>query len=248
MVNKKTPRFWEIDFLRGIAIIMMIIYHILFDLYFLKIYYIKLNSLPVLLFLYPIGTLFLLLVGISLSISNSRIKYNYTKSKKIIKHVKRGSMIFGWGLIITLITWILIPDTFIIFGVLHCIGISIIISYPFINLKTQNLILGLLIIPIGIYLRSYTFDFSWFLWLGFIPNGFRTLDYFPLLPWFGVVLIGIYLGNILYPDNKRIFKIMDLSKFNLIKSICFMGRHSLLIYLVHQPIIILIMYIFFSKG
>ena len=90
MVTKEIQRFWEIDFLRGIAIIMMVIYHIIFDLNFLNIYEINLHSTPLLLFLYPIGTLFLLLVGISLSISYSRVKQNLTKRQIQKKFVIRG--------------------------------------------------------------------------------------------------------------------------------------------------------------
>ncbi|HVQ01419.1 MAG TPA: heparan-alpha-glucosaminide N-acetyltransferase domain-containing protein, partial [Candidatus Thermoplasmatota archaeon] len=60
MKKPASDRFWEVDFLRGIAIIMMVIYHIMFDVVFLNISYIDLSSIPVLLFLYPIGTMFLL--------------------------------------------------------------------------------------------------------------------------------------------------------------------------------------------
>jgi len=81
-VNKtKNERFWEIDLLRGIAIIMMIIFHILFDLVFLGIIKINLYSGLNLLFLYSIGTIFLLLVGVSLSLSYSRVINILSKDK-----------------------------------------------------------------------------------------------------------------------------------------------------------------------
>ncbi|MCX6818607.1 MAG: heparan-alpha-glucosaminide N-acetyltransferase domain-containing protein, partial [Candidatus Aenigmarchaeota archaeon] len=68
--------------------------------------------------------------------------------------------------------------------------------------------------------------------------------YFPILPWFGVILIGIFFGNKLYPNAKRSFNIIDLSKFRIIKLLSFLGRHSLFIYLLHQPVIIIIVNIF----
>jgi uncharacterized membrane protein len=65
----------------------------------------------------------------------------------------------------------------------------------------------------------------------------HTIDYFPILPWFGVCLLGITLGNILYKDNKRRFPLPDLSHYKPTKPFSWLGQHSLAIYLVHQPII-----------
>ena len=240
MVTKETQRFWEIDFLRGIAIIMMVIYHIIFDLNFLNIYEINLHSIPLLLFLYPIGILFLLLVGISLSISYSRVKQNLTKRQIQKKFVIRGLKIFSLGLLITIVTWFYPHYGFVKFGILHCIGISIILAIPFLQLKTKNLLFGVILLPIGIFLKTLTFDIGWLFWLGLIPSDFYSVDYFPLLPWFGVVLIGIFIGNSLYPEHRRIFNLKDFSTFAPVSLLCFLGQHSLIIYLVHQPIIVAI--------
>ncbi len=243
MSETKNIRFWEIDFLRGIAIIMMIIFHILFDLVFLDIFKINLHSGFILLFLHSIGSIFLLLVGISLSLSYSRIKNVLSKSQIWLKFIKRGVMIFCLGLIITLLTWFILPDGFIIFGVLHCIGLSIIFSIPFLKFKFINLFFGIILVLIGLVLKTMIFNFDWFLWLGFVPYRFYTIDYFPILPWFGVVLIGIFLGNIFYTDYKRNFHINDFSRFKFVKLICFLGRNSLFIYFVHQPLILSLIYL-----
>jgi len=202
-------------------------------------------SAPMQLFLYPIGTLFLLLVGISLSISYSRDKQNLTEKQIQIRFILRGLKIFGFGLLITIVTWFYLPERFVKFGILHCIGLSIIFAIPFLRLKTKNLLFGAVLIPIGILLRTMVFDFNWLFWLGFIPKYFHSVDYFPILPWFGVVLIGIFIGNILYPDYRRTFEIRDLSCFRSIRFLCFLGQHSLVIYLLHQPILILILYFIF---
>jgi len=243
--NKKTERLWEIDSLRGIAIIMMIIYHIIFDLNYFKIYATDLYSAPILFFLYPIGTMFLLLFGISLTISYSRVQKTLTEKQLHLKFLKRGLVVFSLGLIITLVTWIYLKEGFIVFGILHCIGVSIILAYPLIKYRYQNLIIGTILIVLGILLRTIRFDFNWLLWLGFIPSRFYTLDYFPLIPWFGVVLIGIFLGNTFYHDSKRKLKIKDISQNIAIRFMCFLGRHSLIIYLLHQLIIIAIIHLIF---
>ncbi len=238
MKNKPGDRFWEIDFLRGIAIIMMIIYHFFYDLNFFNVYNFALHSTAFNLFLYPIGSLFLLLVGISLTLSYNKSKNSLTKKESITKFLLRGLKIFALGLIITLATWIYLGEGYIVFGVLHCIGLSIILSAFFVNKKYLNLILGLILIITGIFLQTMTFDFNYLLWLGLMPENFYTVDYFPLLPWFGVVLIGIALGNILYSDYKRRFNLVDMSYLKIIKVLGYLGRNSLIIYFLHQPILI----------
>ncbi len=70
-----------------------------------------------------------------------------------------------------------------------------------------------------------------------------SVDYFPVFPWFGVFLIGIFLGNVLYPKYERRIQIPDLSRFFVVRFFCFLGRHSLTIYLLHQPILILLLYV-----
>jgi uncharacterized membrane protein len=241
-----SERFWEVDFLRGIAIIMMVIYHIMFDVVFLNITYIDLSSIPVLLFLYPIGTMFLLLVGVSLTLSYSRTEATLSSWEQQRKFILRGLYIFGGGMLVTIGTWLYLKQGYVIFGVLHCIGVSTILAYPFIRRRVDPFVLGIICVIIGVFLQlKVVVDFPWLLWLGFIPNTFYTVDYFPLLPWFGVILIGIFIGNSLYQNNKRRFNIKDFSHVLTVRGVCFLGRHSLLIYLLHQPIIVALLTLFF---
>jgi uncharacterized membrane protein len=238
-------RFWEVDSLRGLAIIMMITYHFLFDLSFFGVYPFEVNSGFLWYFARITASTFIFLMGVSLTLSSSRAQITgiYDNSRLFFKYLKRGIKIFSLGLLITVATYIFIPQEFIIFGVLHFIGISIILSYPFLKRKYLNLILGLSFIITGIYLGSYTFDFNWLVWLGFIPNTLQTVDYFPIFPWFGVVLLGLFSGRILYKNYKRQFKIPDLSKTYVVRIFSFLGKKSLIIYLIHQPVLIIILYL-----
>jgi len=245
VTNSTYNRFWEMDLLRGIAILMMIVFHLFYDLNYFNVYKVELYLGSSLIFVYLVGTMFFLLVGISLTLSYSRTKNNLTKKNLQLKYLKRGAGIFGLGLLVTLATWIYLGGKgFVVFGVLHCIGLSIIFSYPFLRFRYQNLVLGIVLISAGIILKNFTFDFNWLLWLGFTPSTFYTVDYYPLLPWFGVVLIGMFVGNSLYQNNVRKFKLKDHSQFVVVRFTCFLGRHSLIIYLLHQPIIIGLFYLF----
>jgi uncharacterized membrane protein len=222
----------------------MIVYHLVFDLNYFGLYTTELDSPPVLLFLYPISSTFLLLVGISLTVSYSRVQQKLSKRQLHVKFLKRGTSVFGLGLLITLATWVYPHDGYIVFGVLHCIGLSILLAYPLIRFRNLSLILGVLCIILGVFLRiAVIVDFPWLLWLGFVPSDFYTLDYFPLLPWFGVVLIGIFLGNSFYQNNARKFSLKDHSQFMLSRGLCFLGRHSLIIYLLHQLLIVGLLYV-----
>lgn len=238
-------RFWEIDVLRGLAILMMVTYHLIFDLTYFGIFSFNVSSGIWWWFARITAFIFLFLVGISLTLSYTRVELmGPQKEKKSLfpKYLKRGVKIFSLGLLITLATWIFIPVDFIVFGVLHFIGIAIILEYPFLKKKYLNLIFGIIFIVCGLVLAQFTVSYPWLLWLGLKPAEFVTVDYFPLLPWLGVVSLGLFAGKILYPNYKRRFHLPDLSKNPFTEIFSFLGRHSLLIYLIHQPILILILY------
>ncbi len=211
-LRKTKDRFWEIDFIRGFAIILMIIFHILYDLNYFKITNYPLYSGIILYLARLTAAIFVILVGVSLSISYSKVKNILTKKMIILKYLKRGFITIILGIIISIISWFYIPRGFVIFGILHFIGTSIILSLIFIRYKLFNVIFGIFIIIIGLYLRTLSFDFNFLIPLGLIPNNFWTIDYFPLLPWFGIILLGISIGNILYPNKIRKFEIIDRSK------------------------------------
>jgi uncharacterized membrane protein len=244
MENRPSPRFWELDVLRAAAVFMMILYHILYDLEYFGDHEFGLSTLPWVIYARFGASIFIVLVGISLTLSFSRKEAKGKPEKDIqLKQVKRGIMIFFLGLIITFTTWFLLDEFVIVFGILHLIGISILLALPLVRFRSLNIVLGIAIIIIGAILIEPNFEFPWLVWLGFRPMEYHYVDYFPLLPWFGVVLIGIVAGHWLYPKYERIFNLPDLSENIMIKNLAFIGRHSLLIYLTHQPVIIIILYV-----
>ncbi|MFH1240394.1 MAG: heparan-alpha-glucosaminide N-acetyltransferase [Candidatus Diapherotrites archaeon] len=238
-------RFWEIDSLRGIALLGMLLSNLITDLAYFNFLDINISSGFWWWFARIVAGTFIFLVGVSLTLSYSKAKQKISEKQLLLKYIKRGLKIFSWGLAITLVTWIFIPQDFVVFGVLHLIGVAIILSYPFLNKKLPNLIYGIFIFLFGLWLSNFTFDFNLLLWLGFIPANFHTVDYFPLLPWFGVILLGIYSGNRFYENYKRTFAVPKWKNSLSVKGLSFLGKHSLKIYLIHQPIILIILFFLF---
>ena len=233
------PRFIEIDTARGIAILMMVLFHTLFDLSFFSIAPVNVSTGFWRYFAYATATLFLLIVGVSLVVSHDRAAAKRSGSALAKKFLLRGAGIFSLGLLVTAATWLYLGEGFIIFGILHLIGVSVMLSPLFFRFRRYNLIIGSCCILAGFFLTGI-YGPWWLLPFGIHPAGFTSVDYTPLFPWFGVVLIGIGIGNFLYTGGVRQFAVPRLPDL-FSAPLAFLGRHSLLIYLVHQPVIIILL-------
>ena len=220
---------------------MMIVFHIIYDLNFFADISVAISPGFWWGLARATASIFIFLVGLSLTISYSRIKGKLGQADIAKKFVKRGLIIFTWGLFITALTYEFMPHGMIWFGILHLIGITIIISIPLIRFKYLNLILGIIIILTGILIYPVTVSFPWLLPLGLKPLIFYSFDYVPILPWFGIALLGIFAGNTIYPNGKRSFKTRNMP--GAARHLCRIGRNSLLVYLIHQPILIGIIYL-----
>ena len=97
---------------------------------------------------------------------------------------------------------------------------------------------GLLVIGVGWYVDKLVVSFPWLIWLGIKQEGVYMVDYYPILPWFGLALLGIFVGYTLYPQGVRRFSLPNLASLPPLRGLRFLGRHSLLIYVIHQPILI----------
>jgi len=232
-------RFWEIDLLRTNAIVVMIVFHTLYLLGYFRIHYTDLNYLYWLWFAGGGGT-FIFLAGVSLTIAHSR-------SKKASPFLRRGLQIFAWGMGITLVTWIISKTDYVRFGVLHFFGIAFLLGTFFLRFRFINLVLGFALMIIGFYLRGVYFDFPWLLWLGLRPHSSLGFDYIPLLPWFGLFLVGMFFGKILYPQGNRRFNVPEFN-YSVTSALTLPGRHPLGIYLAQWPAIIGILLLLYPAN
>ncbi len=229
-------RFWEVDAARGVAIIMMIVYHTTYDLDTLGGYDIQSTAGLWNLFADVTAGLFLFLVGVSLAISRTRA--SMTGWRLFGKYLARGLRILAYAVVLTAV-FLVLGMGVVAFGILHLIGVSIILAYPFLGLRFTNLVLGTLIFAAGQYIMAqdpYSQSY-WLLPFGVVPESVIMPDYRPLLPWFGVVLIGLFFGNVVYSDGRRPPVLKDKAPV-LARPLLPLGKNSLFIYLIHQPIIV----------
>jgi len=238
-------RFWEVDLLRGVAVSTMIAYHLLYDLNFFHATSIDLSTLPWLLLGRGTASVFVFLVGVSLSLSYARAGIRDKTLNKTRKYLHRGIRILSYGFFISFVTWFFLGDDMVVFGILHLIGLSIILSIPLLDksprlLFSAGILLVSLFFLLGFFIPAGGF---WLIWLGFPPQGFSSVDYAPLLPWFGLVLLGLGSGKFFYGGYKRRHAFPDYSSFPPVSLICSIGRHSLFIYFIHQPILLTLMYL-----
>ncbi len=240
MTSARLPsiRYWEIDLFRGVAVLMMVVFHIVFDLSFFSILPINVSTGFWRMFAILTAFIFIFLVGTSLNISRYRNGLS-PGPVPYLRFFRRGLMILGLGVLITAVTYIVIGPGFIIFGVLHCIGASILIAPVFFGHPRTGFLAALVILVAGFGMSNLSGPI-WLAWAGIHPSYFYTLDYFPLFPWLGIVLLGMTAGVYLYPQGKRGFLVSNPAP-RCTGAICWMGRHSLVLYLVHQPVILAIL-------
>jgi len=243
MSESPTVRFWEVDFLRGVAILMMVLFHFVFDLNYFGIRSVEVHSGFWFYFARLTASLFLLLVGVSLVLSHFRAERQGWTVQFRLRVLKRGIWIFCLAMGITFVTYLFVGDGFIVFGVLHLIAVSLLLALPFLRLHWLNFVFGLLFILSGLFIQSINVNYPWLLWLGLEPSGFYSLDYFPIVPWFGVVLTGVATGDLFYGGYRRKIPLPDLGGSPFVGLLAFLGQNSLVIYLIHQPVLIALFYL-----
>ncbi len=217
-MTNNVKRFQIIDFLRGIAVILMIIFHFSYDLDLFG--YVDINFLkdPFWWF-FPrvIVFLFLISVGASLSLAHSKKIQWPNFNKRLLKLV-------ACAIVITVSTYFMFPKNWIYFGTLHCIaGVSLLIL-PFINRPKISFVFFL------VFMVPAMLGYKWPFWN--MPHA--SMDYIPLLPWVGIGFLGIsYKHFLMEKTDQWLASASFPGKEMTLK----MGRHSLLIYLVHQPLL-----------
>jgi uncharacterized membrane protein len=216
-------RNYEIDLLRGLAIVLMVIFHFGYDLtVFGWADFSTGKDIEWRIFRSVIVSSFLLAVGMSSYLA-------YQKSINTKKLTKTVGKLFAVSVFITLGSLLMHPSTWVYFGIIHFITLALPISVLFVRAPYIALVIGTACILgywVGILNLFPIWEWS-VLHLG-IPT--RTVDLVSFFPWIGVVLIGVF---VMY---KELFHI-EIKPSAFSNKLAFLGQHSLIIYLVHQPIL-----------
>jgi Predicted membrane protein len=220
----------EIDILRAVAIVLMVVFHLVYDLKEFAGVDIDYQA-PLWFFIGKASVLlFMFISGISSGFSSSP--------------AKRGVKVLLCGMGVTVATYLVMKDEYVRFGILHFLGVTMILSPIF--LRLPKWVLGSLAgfsLLLGLWFKEQVLTTGLFLPFGLMYAGFRTIDYYPLFPYLAVTLTGIITYKTFYAQSS-IRNIPFSFEFKLkSKLIQWVSRKSLGIYLVHQPILLLIIFI-----
>lgn len=231
-------RVWELDALRGLCILCMIVVHLLYDL---SVYGGKTFDLPNWFFwIRQYGhILFVLISGICATLTSHST-------------LKRGLAVFSCGLLITYVTMFMeyvlgFTGIRIWFGILHMLGLCMILYPIFRKLPFWALALfGAAFIALGFWMETLTVSVDYFFPLGLRSATFYVgSDYFALFPGFGWFLLGAALGKTAYRKQESLLPKVNADNF-LLRGLRFVGRHSLWFYLLHQPVLFAVVFLFFA--
>lgn len=253
-VTKKNnfPRAFELDFLRGLSIIMMILHHFIYDLrYVFELDVFAFQDSYI--FIYWIRAffvfIFLFVSGICCSFSRNNLK----------RSIKMGLVALLFSVVFYIVSKITDSEMFIIFNVLHLLALGTLLysilsyfenKYSF---KSGNIVLifiGIVFLwlsyPLS-YLDSYNIPALIPFHEKFAFN-IGMADYMPLVPWFGLFIFGALFGRLYYSDKKSIFPSCPKGIRIISIPFEFVGRYALYFYLFHQVVVLGILYLLKFVG
>ena len=220
--NARAP---VLDGARGIAVLAMIIYHFAWDLSHFGL--IDTNVATAggwKLFAQAIAASFLFISGVSLHLASAG-------GLNRAAFLRRLLLISAAAGLVTAGTYAVFPHSYVTFGILHCIAVSSLVAVALRSLPPAVIaVIGIavLILPSGF--RGPAFEAPWIQWLGLGAQPPRANDFVPVFPWTGYVLLGLAAGRAFGARLPR----TTAPRSGLVGLI---GRHSLPIYLVHQPVL-----------
>lgn len=224
-------RYEEIDVLRAAAIVLMVLFHLVYDLNTFAGMNIDYQA-PLWFFIGKTSALlFIFLSGLSSGFSRSP--------------VRRGIKVLFFGMVITVVTYLFLKDEYVRFGILHFLGVSMILSPVFSRMSSRMLwgLIGVFAL-LGFWFQGQVLATSLFLPFGLMYDGFGSIDYYPLFPYLAVTLLGILAYRHFYAQRAKSLFPFRLN-FELTR---WLGRNSLGIYLIHQPIILIVIFIVKHLG
>ncbi|MCZ8377026.1 MAG: heparan-alpha-glucosaminide N-acetyltransferase [Beijerinckiaceae bacterium] len=229
MPASPAPRLPFLDKARGIALAAMVVYHFVWDLSFLGLIDPAIrDSLLWSSFARVIAASFLVLAGIGLVLAHGQ-------GLDRAKFLRRLALVAGAALLVTAGTWLVFPDAFVFFGILHAIALGSVLALPFLGRPVWLTLLAagaVWLLPFLI--QNPAMAAPALIWIGLgdrLPN---STDFVPVFPWFGFMLLGVAVGRLV--DWSRLSGPEPATRPG--RLLVTAGRRSLLVYLVHQPLLL----------
>ena len=218
-----------IDAARGLAVAAMVVYHFAWDLSELRFVATEVTAEPGWrLFARAIAASFLLLSGIGLALAHSGgIRWR--------AFLRRLATVAGAALLITVATLFAFPQSYIFFGILHAIAVSSVLALPLTPAPAWvPAVLAILVAAAPLFLSGGVFDLPPLAFLGLASREPITNDWVPLFPWAAFVFAGVAIGKTRLLQRVGAPQVDATSAGRVLS---WAGRHSLVIYLLHQPIL-----------
>ncbi len=218
--------------LRGVAILLMIVYHFSWDLTYFRFAEFRIWEDPGWRwFARIIVTMFLGVTGLAQVLAAAR-----GRTRGVF--IRRLGLIVGCAAIVSAATYWVDPSSYIFFGILHHIALASVVAVVVLPWPTAALaVLAVFCFAAPALLTGPAFSASWLLWLGLNPVPPLSVDYVPFFPWFGVPLVGMVAGRLLAGRGPVISALEWDPKGPVSRLVRFAGRRSLAIYMVHQPLL-----------
>ena len=232
------PRIALIDALRGTALAAMFSYHFVWDLGFFGFIAAEIPMLPEFkIYGHVIASTFLALVGISLVLAQGE---KFARRR----FFERLAKITAAAAAITLVTLYVFPDDFIFFGILHCIVLGSVAALPFLRAPLRLVLVAAAVaLALPLVVASPMLDAPQYWWLGLGTTEPRSNDWRPFLPWFGMVLLGIAFARAARAHGLPSWVVSWHAGRPASRGLVWGGRHSLILYLVHQPVFLALLYV-----
>jgi uncharacterized membrane protein len=247
-VKSRLSRAFELDALRGLALLLMVLHHFAFDMRYImqlnvfafqETWWFENLLRPVFL------NVFLIVSGICCSFSRS----NTRRGLRIL------AVALGFTAVTSIVSVVAQTDFYIFFNVLHLLALGTLL-YAGLNwferqkgrhlvwVDVALLLITVVFIWLGILLPHWqSYGSIWLLPFGLLPDGFTGMaDYLPLIPWLGFFMLGAVIGRLAYSGGRTAFPGAPARLQAATRPIQFMGRNSLLIYALHQPILLAVLY------
>ncbi len=147
---------------------------------------------------------------------------------------RRLAVVAGAAALVTAATYVALGDAYIRWGILHAIAAGSLLGILF--LRAPLILIALAAaacFAAPLYLRTAAFNSPWLLWVGLSTEVPPMVDYEPLLPWFGLILLGLIAARLMAPVWPR----LRGTAGPVTRALGWPGRHSLAVYLVHQPVL-----------